>query len=123
MGAVKGTIYVELEDPSVTLVDLVAKAGGLSNMQADPSSVYVFRFEEPFVLQQFDLKADTKNKEPVIYRVDMGSPSGYFVARSFPIKDKDIVYVATATGSDVMNFFNILRSGTAAIKGADTLIP
>jgi len=122
MGAVRGTTYLELEDPTATLSDLVAKAGGLSNTQADPSSVYVFRYEQASILQKFDLKGQANKNSPIIYRVDMGTPAGYFVAKSFPIKDKDLIYVATATGTDVSNFFNILRSGTAAFKGADTVI-
>jgi polysaccharide export outer membrane protein len=48
----------------------------------------------------------------VIYRVDMSNPATLLVAQRFPIKDKDVLYVANAPLTDFAKFVNIVASLT-----------
>ena len=48
----------------------------------------------------------------VVYRVNMRDPSAYFWARRFPVRNKDILYVATAPLNDVQKAMSVLSSVT-----------
>jgi polysaccharide export outer membrane protein len=44
-----------------------------------------------------------------------------FVAQSFPMKDKDILYVANAPAAELQKFLNLLVSTVYPIEGAISL--
>jgi polysaccharide export outer membrane protein len=47
---------------------------------------------------------------PVIYVVDLKDPASLFVAQTFPIRDKDVLYVSRAPLSDLQRFVTIAAS-------------
>jgi polysaccharide biosynthesis/export protein len=47
---------------------------------------------------------------PVIYRISLRDPASFFVAQSFPIRDKDVLYVSTAPLTDFQRFMGIVSS-------------
>jgi polysaccharide export outer membrane protein len=47
---------------------------------------------------------------PVIYRINMRDPATFFVAQSFPIRNKDVLYVSNAPLADFQKFLNIVSS-------------
>jgi polysaccharide export outer membrane protein len=46
----------------------------------------------------------------VVYRVDLKDPAMFFVAQSFPIHNKDVLYVSTAPAAELQKFLNIMSS-------------
>ena len=42
--------------------------------------------------------------------VDLRDPASFFVAQSFPIRDKDVLYVSRAPLSDLQRFVSIVAS-------------
>ena len=56
---------------------------------------------------------------PVVYRLTMRDPKTYFLARSFKMRDKDVLYVANASGAELQKFLTLVGTVTApAIQGA-----
>lgn len=47
---------------------------------------------------------------PVVYRLNLKEPSGMFLTQAFEIKDKDVIYVANSSVSEVNKFISILIS-------------
>lgn len=95
----------------ITLDQAIAKAGGLNDNRADPTGVFVVRYERSSDYDQLGLARPSPadvSRVPVIYRVSMRSPDGFFVAHRFPIRNKDIVYVSNASATDVQKTIGIL---------------
>ena len=55
---------------------------------------------------------------PVVYRLNMRDANSYFLARSFPMRDKDILYVANAPATELQKFLSLVGSVTSpAVTG------
>lgn len=115
LGAIGTNAEVPLEATTVSLSQALGRVGGLADNRAHIKGVFVFRFEDPAALDpQLLVNARTTpdGKIPVIYRVDMSDPATLLVAQRFPIKNKDVLYVANAPLTDFAKFVNIVASLT-----------
>jgi len=115
LGATGANAEVPLEGTTVSLSQALGRVGGLQDNRADIRGVFVFRFEDPRALDP-SLTANARTtpdgKIPVIYRVDMTNPATFLVAQTFPIKNKDVLYVANAPLTDFAKFVGIVSSLT-----------
>jgi polysaccharide biosynthesis/export protein len=106
----------------VSLAEAVGLAGGLLDVQADPSSVYLYR-REPRELAE-KLGIDCSKYEgptvPVVYNVSFKDPGGYFLATKVQMYNKDVIFAANSQSVDVTKFFNFLNTATSAANGATT---
>jgi polysaccharide biosynthesis/export protein len=46
----------------------------------------------------------------VIYNLDLKDPTSFFVAQSFPVNNKDVVYVSNAPAAELQKFLNVITS-------------
>ena len=110
-GATGQNAVVPFDAIGITLDQAIARAGGLSDMRADPAGVFVIRYERPADYDQLGLRRPdpgTLSQIPVIYRVNMRDTNGFFLARRFPVRNKDIVYVSNAPATEVQKVISIL---------------
>jgi polysaccharide export outer membrane protein len=126
-GATGQNAVVPFDAIGMTLDQAIARAGGLNDTRADPAGVFVIRYERPADYDQLGLRRPdpgTLTQVPVIYRVNMRDPNGFFLARRFPIRNKDIVYVSNAPLTDVQKvmamLLPILGIGATAAVVANT---
>lgn len=96
----------------ISLAEAVGKVGGLSDGQADPGSVFLYRGETREVARQIGV--DITRYEgpiiPVIYQVNLRDPSGYFLTQSFEMRNKDVVFVSNAAAVETTKFLIFLRT-------------
>jgi polysaccharide export outer membrane protein len=110
-GATGANSVIPFDAIGITLDQAIAKAGGLNDYRADPTGVFVVRYEPAAAYDQLGLIRPTltaMSQIPVIYRINMRDPSSFFVAHRFPIRNKDIVYVSNASATDLQKTMNIL---------------
>jgi len=112
LGAVAKNEELNFEAQGITLAQALARVGGLEDARADAQGVFIFRFESPRAL---DLQGKApvmtpEGKIPVIYRVNLKDPGTFFVAQSFPVQNKDVLYVSNAPAAELQKFLNILVS-------------
>lgn len=123
LGATGKNEEVFFEAQGITLAQALARSGGLQDSRADARGVFIFRYEEPLVLgvagENPPLTQD--GKVPVIYRVDLKDPRSFFVAQGFPIRNKDVMYVANAPAAELQKFMNILTSVVFTAQGLGAL--
>jgi polysaccharide export outer membrane protein len=95
----------------ISLAEAVAKAGGLNDSLADPGSVFLYRGETRQVAEQFgvDCSKFTGPIIPVIYQVNFRDPAGYFLAKQFEMRNKDIIYVSNAASVETSKVLNYLQ--------------
>ncbi len=112
LGATGKNEEVSFETQGISLAQALARVGGLQDARSDAKGVFIFRFEEPLVLgaaaENFQLTPD--GKVPVVYRIDLKDPAMFFVAQGFPIRNKDVMYVANAPGAETQKFLNLIVS-------------
>jgi polysaccharide export outer membrane protein len=54
---------------------------------------------------------------PTIYRLDLKSPRGFFLAGQFPMRNHDVLYVSNSHSVELVKFLTIVRSVTSAVRG------
>ena len=112
LGALNQNVFgfnseIPFDVETLTLMRAIGKAGGLSDIQSDPSQIFVFRHEDRHFLKKLGLDATrfTFDRIPTIYRVNLRDPSGMLLAAGFQMRSKDVMYVANAK---VVDFYKLL---------------
>ena len=110
-GAVQTTQLVPFKTESVTLAEGLAQVGGLKDFFADASGIYLFRFEDRDLVRK--LRGDVVDRihsarVPVVYKLNLREAEAFFLARSFEMRDKDIIYVANHPTAELGKFLQII---------------
>lgn len=106
-GAVKNNKHIAFDSDSMSLAEAIASVGGLNDQLADAGGVFLFRFEDSNLLSKAIDQLPKKRADgfvPTIYRLDFNQPQSFFFSQSFMMKDKDIIYVATAPAAEFRKF-------------------
>lgn len=125
LGAVANNAEIPFEGNGITLAQALGRMGGLRDERADVRGVFVFRLESPAALSP-ELAGSARRtidgRIPVIYRLDLGNPAGFFMAQSFPILNHDVIYVSNAPLADLQKFVGIVSSMAFSIVGIKNTI-
>ncbi len=102
---------VPFDASGITLEEAIARAGGFLDETADPTGVFLLRFEPVELVRKlapgFENRAQG-SVTPVVYRVNMRETKSFFLARSFQMRDKDILYVSASTAVPVRKFLQMV---------------
>lgn len=112
LGAAGRNEEAQFESQGISLAQALARAGGVQDNRADAKGVFIFRFEDPNVFNtgQSMPPMTADGRVPVVYRVDLSDPGTFFVAQNFPIKDKDVLYVANAPAVEFTRFMGLVTT-------------
>jgi polysaccharide export outer membrane protein len=90
----------------ISLAEAVGKAGGLSDILADPGSVFLYRAVPCPMAQKLGIDCSKFPGPviPVIYSVSFRDPAGYFLATKVQMHNKDVLFVANAPSVEVTKF-------------------
>ena len=100
-GATLRAQQIPFEISTLSLAEAVARAGGPNENAADPSAVFLFRYDAP--------RTPDAPEAPVIYRLNMMNPASYFLSQRFVMHDKDVIYIANAAANQPSKFVNIIN--------------
>jgi polysaccharide biosynthesis/export protein len=102
----------------LSLAEAISKAGGLLDLQADPASVFLYRGEARDVAEAMGI--DCKPYEgpviPVVYTINLRDPAGYFLASSFEMRNKDILYISNSFSVESTKFMTYLNTINTTIQ-------
>jgi polysaccharide export outer membrane protein len=87
LGAVQRSGNVEMTKHNLTLLEALGQVGGLSDVRANKTGVYVFRMG--------DLETNPTARGRV-FRLDLFQPVSIFVAQQFGLQARDVIYVTNA---------------------------
>jgi len=112
LGATGKNEEVNFETQGITVAQALARSGGLIDSRSNPKGVFIFRFEPKNALAwpHEPVKTTVDNLVPTVFRVDLSDPNSFFLIQSFPIENKDILYVSNAPITEVQKFLNVLFS-------------
>jgi polysaccharide biosynthesis/export protein len=122
LGAVGAQKQIPFDAWRVSLAEAIGKAGGLLDIQADPAAVFLYRGEARDVAEAMgiDCSAFQGPMIPVIYVIDLRDPSGYFLASSFEVRNKDVIYVSNAFSVEATKFMTYLNNINTTVQGPIT---
>lgn len=128
-GAARGNGRYEHERRKLHLSEALGNAGGLNNLQADASEVYVFRYLDRqkirnlMLLENPELEPTHELEESVatVFRFNLRQPEGFFYTQNFSISNNDIIYVPDADTIDLNKFISILAPTTSTSVNARRL--
>ncbi len=109
---------VSFDTAGVTLDEAMAKAGGVLDSRADPTGVFLMRFESADIVRAIlpERKLPSNgNVIPVIYRLDVRTANSFFLARAFEVKPKDILYVSNAPSIPLEKFLALIGTVTGPV--------
>ncbi|APV50795.1 capsular biosynthesis protein [Betaproteobacteria bacterium GR16-43] len=110
LGATGKNEEVNFEAPGITLAQALGRAGGLKDDRSNPQGVFVFRFEPKNALAwpRQPVGVTPEGLVPVVYRIDLLDPASFFVMQSFPVRNKDVLYIANAPVAELQKFLNVI---------------
>lgn len=123
-GATGRNAQIEFGAERLSLIEAVAKTGGLLDSRADPRGVYLFRTETRAALDALraapsGASGAAQEEVRVVYRLDLAKAASYFVAQRFAMRDRDIVYVSSAATNELQKFLELVGLVTQpVIQGA-----
>jgi polysaccharide biosynthesis/export protein len=108
----------------LSLAEAISKAGGLVDVQADPASVFLYRGEARDVAAAMGIDCTPYEGPviPVIYTINLRDPAGYFLASSFEMRNKDILYASNAFSVESTKFMTYLNTINTTIQAPITTV-
>ena len=102
----------------LSLAEAVARSGGLSDNLADPASVFLYRGETREIAAQLgiDVSKFVGPIIPVIYNINLRDPAGYFLATTFEMRNKDVIYVSNASAVEATKAMTFFRTVNGTIN-------
>ncbi|MFO1259569.1 MAG: polysaccharide biosynthesis/export family protein [Sphingomonadaceae bacterium] len=113
LGATERNAEIPFEATGITLAQALGRVGGLQDNRADVRGAFLFRLEDPKALDPSLVSGARTTPDgmiPVIYRIDMKNPTTFFAAQSFPVRNKDVIYVSNAPLADFQKFVSVVSS-------------
>lgn len=126
LGAIGRNEEIPFEATGLTLAQALGRAQGLQDSRANAKGVFIFRLEPADMLvgePGITVQPLPNGTIPVIYRINLQDPRTLFIAQTFPVRDKDILYVSNAPIADIQKFVNVIYSSVLPIATAATVVP
>jgi polysaccharide export outer membrane protein len=114
-GATGRNAVIGFDAETITVSQALAKSQGLRDDLANPKGVFLFRYEPIAVVHALGEPMATRARDgisPVVYRFDFAEANTYHLADRFPVRDKDIIFVADATAVYINKLFSVLSTVT-----------
>jgi polysaccharide export outer membrane protein len=128
-GATSRNATVPFATDHLTLAEAVGDAGGLNDLKADARGVFVFRYEDPDVYdavrsaqpKALGSPAPSSAGVPVVYKLNMQDPVGFFAAQRFVMRDNDVLYVSNAASVDLQKLLSVFTGSIGSANSASSL--
>lgn len=120
-GAASRNAVVPFEAAGITLEKAVAKAGGLLDNRSDPYGVFLLRYESVEVARQLDPNfsfAASDTRVPVVYRLNLRDPRGYFLAQTVQVRNNDMLYIANAPINELQKVLQLFVLAAQPVSSA-----
>ncbi|MBO1026976.1 polysaccharide export protein [Ochrobactrum sp. SD129] len=130
LGSVGKVGQSQFNAANLTLIEAAALAGGSDGNLADPQGYFVFRYEEERIARMVlgenrfnhsikrGMYPNRDGKYPIVYRIDMTKPQSYLLGQTFPINNKDVVYLSRHPATDLLKFLRLVSTPLGVARSA-----
>src|SRR5262249_11455382 len=90
----------------------------------DPAAVFLYRGEARDIAQAMGIDCSPYEGPmiPVIYTINLRDPAGYFLASSFEMRNKDIIYASNAFAVESTKFMVYLNTIQTTLQAPITTV-
>lgn len=133
LGSTEKTGKIAFQASSISLVEATAMAGGAKLAIADPAGYFIFRYENDAVYRAVvgesrfrellakGMMANKDGRYPIVYRIDMNDPQSYIVTQSFPVRNKDVLYLSRHPSTDFSEFVRLIGGPVGVARNIQRL--
>lgn len=118
LGAAGQNAELPFTSAIMTLAQAMGRSGGLIDSRSDAEGVFIFRYEQPTIARGLDPRSSLSERGqavPVVYRLDLTDPRGYFYAQRFALRSGDVIYVSNAPMTELQKVFSLFGTLTSPI--------
>lgn len=110
-------------DNTISMADALGISGSLTDTQANPNGVFLYRMVPQAQLAAMNVPITPAMADPVptILMLNLRDPTGYFIARSFPMHAEDFIYVSNAPSTDLEKFLALIGAFGGPAASANSL--
>lgn len=120
LGAANLNARINFGANDLNLLEAVALGRGGNDLATDAKGYFLFRYEEPDVVMSLlgtkrfhellnkGLAPDSVGRYPIVYRFDMSHPDSLIVGQTFPVKNRDVIYISRHPTVDIRMFLGIV---------------
>lgn len=128
LGATRVQGEITFPTRRLSLLRALGAARGLVDFDADPTGIFVFRWEDRAIADALLPGAEppglpTRPGRPVVYRLDISEPGALFVAEAFDMRDGDAIFVTNAPLTELRKFIQLFTATLAPIQQGSSLAP
>jgi polysaccharide export outer membrane protein len=107
-GALGGQQQIAFNSWRMSLAEAIAKAGGLIDALADPAAVFLYRGETRQIAEAMGVDCVPFQGPiiPMIYIINLRDPAGLFLASTFEMRNKDVIYVSNSFSVESTKFMS-----------------
>lgn len=123
-GATGRNSEIPFDAEGISLMQALTKAGGLLDYRADPSGVFVFRYESESIARGLPEAAGVPavgRQVRVVYHFDLRDPEKMFIAEQFRIFNRDLVYVTNAPLMEAQKVLQLFTLVTTPISSGASI--
>ncbi len=121
LGAASRNAELRFDTDRMTLATAMGQAGGLMDSRADPTGVFVFRYERQDIIRRLRpgwSDPHYGDRVPTIYKLDLRVAGGYFLAQSFQMRHQDLLFVTNADGAQLLKMFQLIGTALGTTSSA-----
>lgn len=126
LGASGQNGQINFDNETLTLSQAIGKSGGVLDSRGDPTQSFLYRMEPKKLVAEmgYDVTPFITPMVPVIYRVNLREPDGFFLATKFQMRDQDVLFVSNAASVELSKVLQLLQlnGNTALIVNSARLI-
>ncbi len=121
-GATTANASVQFDESQLFLNQGLAKVGGLNDERANAKGIFVYRREPLSLVRAYSPSARAMHADGtvnVIYQIDLRDPSGFFILKSFKVRNRDLVYIANSSLAEIRKFTTLISTTVSpVVQGA-----
>ena len=110
LGATGKNEEVNFETQGITLAQALARSGGMIDSRSNARGVFIFRLAPKCALPwpHEPVMTTPDGLVPVVFRIDLSDPQSFFLIQSFPIENRDVLYVSNAPITEIEKALTVI---------------
>lgn len=119
-GAATSNASIQFDESQLFLNQALAKVGGLNDDRANARGVFIYRTEPTSLVRRMvpGKVASAGATTNVIYQIDLKDPNGFFLLKSFSMRNRDLIFIANSSLAEVRKFATLVSSTAAPVAQA-----
>ncbi|MFI0846050.1 polysaccharide biosynthesis/export family protein [Mesorhizobium sp. IMUNJ 23232] len=132
LGSTGKSAKIPLGAASISVIEAAALAGGADPTRANPKGLFIFRYEYGAVLKSVlgeerfrqlaskGMQANASDMYPIVYRIDLSQPGAYLVGQNFPVRNKDVLFLAQHPTVEITRFLALVAQTFVIVRAVST---